>query len=392
MPSFPIQPVLKPSRQRQRGLVAASILLIVFSAIPEAFLPARAVLFRDVLKRNGLNRADYESNEQGYYQALLETNRHFGNLDGSTSNAVATHQKISVTRGGAFDQSPLVIPVADIREFILKPNVNTKAHEANWVTNSLGLCDSEYAYIKPENTLRIALLGDSIASGWGVNPQERFEELWEKQLNKKARQVGNSVEIWNFAVPGHAPGQRWRHFTKVGQNHTFDLAVYEATTSDPGWDARRLGHLLARGIGTDDPLYAEVLKRAEIRPSASPDENLRSLLPLSWTILQSVYESIVTECHQQGMPVAYVLIPRVGSNLTRAEIAALLARARSAGFDIVVDLSRTYDGYQPEELAIAPRDYHPNTTGHAMLAEGFERELHSWPALQDRMKTPRTAP
>ena len=386
MARFQRLPALNISLPQQRGLVAVSLLLVIFSIVPEAFLPARAVLLRDVLKRQGLNRADYESNERGYYQSLLESNRHFGNLDGAQANPGAARQKISATRGGAFDQSPLVMPVADIREFVLRPGQQTTAQGARWFTNALGLCDSEYPEEKSAKTIRIAMLGDSIACGWGVNPPERFEELWEKRLNQQAAGTGQSVEVWNFAVPGHA------QFETLGAATSFDLVVYEATTSDPGWDARRLAHLLARGVGQDDPIFAEVLKSSGVQPSASPDENTRSLLSFSWTILQSVYESIVRDCHSRGLPVAYVLIPRVGMNLSRAETLALLARAGSAGFDIVLDLTRTYDGHAAEELAIAPRDYHPNKLGHALLAEGLSKGLDAWPALQKRLETRGTAP
>lgn len=80
-----------------------------------------------------------------------------------------------------------------------------------------------------------------------------------------------------------------------------------------------------------------------------------------------------------------MLIPRVGSNLSRPEILALLKRARSAGFDYVADLSTVFNDYDPEELSLSPGDYHPNIRGHRILAEAWEHHLAQWPALLDRI-------
>ena len=61
-------------------IVLFSLVATSFSAIPEPLLPTEVIRFREVLKRTGLNRADYETNERGYYEALLETNRSLGSL------------------------------------------------------------------------------------------------------------------------------------------------------------------------------------------------------------------------------------------------------------------------------------------------------------------------
>jgi len=81
-----------------------------------------------------------------------------------------------------------------------------------------------------------------------------------------------------------------------------------------------------------------------------------------------------------------VLIPRVGANLGKFEKLALLKRARSAGFDYVVDLTDSYDDYRAEDLALAPGDYHPNPKGHAILADALTRSLAQWPDLRTRLE------
>ena len=368
-------------------IVLFSLVATSFSAIPEPLLPTEVIRFREVLKRTGLNRADYETNERGYYEALLETNRSLGSLaqtpNEPPSEVMNMHLAEVATRP--------VMNTNDIREYILKPSVATFAYGTRWETNSLGLRDREYPKDKPESTLRIALLGDSIACGWGVTRNERFEELWETRLNQETGD-GQSVEVWNFSVPGHSPGARWKHFETAGKDTEFDLMVYEATTSDPGWDAHRLAYLLTKGLGSDDPLYAETLKKTGVQATASRSENRDALLPWSWTIVEGVYQHIVESCHKRSLPVAFVLIPRVGANLSKAEKRALLAKAHSSGFDLVVDLSDVYDGQNQDELAIAPGDYHPNVLGHQLIAKSWADQLAQWPELQSRLKSSGKAP
>jgi hypothetical protein len=362
--------------------------LIAFSAIPEPFLPADAIRFRETLKRMGPNRADYESNERGYYEALLETNRSLGGLAPMPQEPT---QEVMQKHIADINSRPIK-DTNDIREYVLLPSVSTFAYSTQWETNSLGLRDREYPKTKPINTIRIAVLGDSITCGWGVRLEERFEDIWEENLNRIFETDGKTVEVWNFAAPGYSPGQRWKHFEIVGDGLDFDLVVYQATTSDPGWDARRMSHFLTKGIGADDPLYAETLKSAGFIAAASGTENRDALLPWSWTIVQGVYRRIVQECHDRKLPVAFVLIPKVGANLSKTEIRALLGKARSSGFDHVVDLSGLYDKMDAAKLAIAPGDYHPNSDGHKILAKAWETELAKWPALMNHIKTRGTAP
>jgi hypothetical protein len=108
--------------------------------------------------------------------------------------------------------------------------------------------------------------------------------------------------------------------------------------------------------------------------------------------VEGVYHHIVESCHKRGLPVAFVLIPRVGANLTKVEKKALLAMADSSGFDLVVDLSDVYDGQIEDDLAIAPGDYHPNVLGHQLIASRWADQLAQWPELQRRLKTSGKAP
>jgi hypothetical protein len=376
---------LRQLPNRSGSWACFALALIVLATIPEPFLPADVVRLRDVLQRSGLNRADYESMERGYYEDILDKARSVTSRAGEHGGDAPPPPN---NEHGPTEERP-ILPVNDIREYVLQPSVDRQAFDTHWVTNRLGLRDTDYPSEKGPGTTRIALLGDSIACGWGVTQAERFEEIWEANLCNQTRAAGQSVEVWNFATPGHSPGQRWKNFEIVGDGIPFDLVVYEGTTSDPGWDALRMSHFMARSVGLDEPLYASTLKAAGFVPNTNPRKNSAQLRNWSWTILQNVYGHIVESCHERGLPVAFVLIPRVGANLGKFEKMALLNRARKAGFDYVIDLSDTFHGcgYRDEDLAISEGDYHPNALGHSILAEAWTSSLAQWPDLNRHLES-----
>jgi hypothetical protein len=346
-------------------------------------------LFRlhDVLRRNQLNDSDYERMERGYYERILDTGRR---LDAAAELAPG-QRALARAQALPFDAGPLTLTVADLREFVLKPDLAIVRKGVTWSTNRLGMRDREYSDGKPAHTFRIALVGDSIAAGWGVNDGSAFEPLLENALDTRSRSAGGPwVEILNFAVPGHAPGQRWEHFRRVGWQLEPDMVIYEATLADPGWDERRLRGLLPRGLGWDAPQYADALRRAGAQPGGDFDSYKRALRYARWELLSNVYHAIAEECRERGVPSAWLLIPRVGKTAESEDRDRLLVLARSAQFSIVADFSDAFDGLDPERLRIDVNDYHPNAEGHELLARRLEEFFITRPELRSLWSAPAT--
>ena len=91
-----------------------------------------------------------------------------------------------------------------------------------------------------------------------------------------------------------------------------DLVICESTEADVGWDERRLRYVLARGQGFDSPLYREVLDSAGVEPGWSPDQYKHALQPYHREILAGVYRAMAADGRRTGVPIVWVLIPRVG--------------------------------------------------------------------------------
>lgn len=353
------------TRTYQGSLPLGAVLLLAIATIPADHLPRLAERARATLLDDQPNRGDRLAMEHGYYEPLSNLNRQLdrsSDWEGSWGAGSPTP--------APFGHGDLTLTVDDVRDYVLKPNLRTTHLNAHWSTNSIGMRDREYLPTKPSGTLRIALLGDSITTGWGVDDQLNFESLWERSLTdyQRERRRG-AVEILNYSVPGHAPGQRWEHFQRLGWSYQPDVLVYEATPADPGWDERRLRVLLTMGKGWDSPCYQSVLSAANALTADNPDQLKAKFKRYRWAMLEAVYRSIVRECRARGIQPAWFLIPRLGKDSDPSETARLIELAKQCGFDPVWDLSLVFASESSASLAIGPADYHPNARGHELLAQ-----------------------
>ena len=85
----------------------------------------------------------------------------------------------------------------------LKSNLRGQFQGQPLITNSRGLRDFEYSIQKPENTVRIVGIGDSLLFGWGVKMTDTSLKVLERKLNEELSTSGIKYEVLNFAVPGY---------------------------------------------------------------------------------------------------------------------------------------------------------------------------------------------
>ncbi|SIO30993.1 GDSL-like Lipase/Acylhydrolase family protein [Singulisphaera sp. GP187] len=356
--------------------IVATAAILAWGLAPGRLALGTPGRLRETLRNDQLSQADYEKMERGYYEQILDAGRKLGASDAVEPES-PRHNR-SQAKSVPFEGGPLAQGVDDLREFVLKPNLSVDHAGARWTTNALGMRDRPYESTKPPNTLRIAFVGDSIGAGWGVGDGQAFEAVLERQLDGRSKAGGGSaVEILNFAIPGHGPGQRWEHFKRVGWATEPDLVLFESTQADSGWDERRLRGLLPRGIGWDSPMYRDVLTRAHARPGGTIESYKQVLRPYREEFAAGVFRTAAADCRARGVPIVLVMVPRVGKTADQAEIQRLIALARDAGFTAIVDLSDTYNGIDPKSLAVGPNDYHPNAKGHAMLAQRLDAALQT---------------
>jgi hypothetical protein len=359
----------------------ATIAMLAFGLIPDGLAGGEPARLRASLSSGLFNRADASQIERGYYEQVINIGRRLNDLGDLPS--LRRQAGARGTFSAPVDSAPLVARVDDLREVALTPDHAVRRRGVEWRSNAQGMRDRDYSTRKPAGTFRIALVGDSIGVGWGVNVEDRFESILERQWDERSRRAGGpTVEIVNTAVPGHSPGQRWHHFGQVGWPMQPDLVICESTEADEGWDERRLRYVLSRGHGFDSPLYRDVLASAKVEPYWNPERYKRALQPIHGEILAGVYRAMAEDCRARDVPIIWVLVPRVGRPSDLAVRRALTEAAQAAGFTRVVDASDAYDGLDPASLAVEPDDFHPNPEGHRLLARRLDAILGELPELR----------
>jgi lysophospholipase L1-like esterase len=112
--------------------------------------------------------------------------------------------------------------------------------------NSHGMRDKEYGVEKPPNTFRIAVIGDSIALGFGVREIFTFSNQLEEILNRSFRTTnGVQFEVLNFGVTGYGFEQSAEMLRSRAIVFDPDVVIYAYTLNDPQEYSLEMGNLMA---------------------------------------------------------------------------------------------------------------------------------------------------
>jgi len=109
-----------------------------------------------------------------------------------------------------------------------------RPHTAGWVRdegeayvqyNSEGFHDQEHPQVKPENTLRIALLGDSFTEAVQVPQVQGIAAVIERELKNCPTLAGRDVEVMNFGVNGYGTDQELLTLREKVWNYSPDFVL-----------------------------------------------------------------------------------------------------------------------------------------------------------------------
>lgn len=133
---------------------------------------------------------------------------------------------------------PLFLPTGDRESFAeyhpllgwaMIPNATGAFFSREFSTtikiNSQGFRDEEFSLKKSENRTRIAVIGDSMVYGFGVENNETFSTILGKKLGEK-------YEVLNFGVSGYGTDQYYLLLNTTVLQYTPDVVVIEFYPND----------------------------------------------------------------------------------------------------------------------------------------------------------------
>lgn len=278
--------------------------------------------------------------------------------------------------------------------------------------NADGFRDIARERARSGDALRIGVLGDSIAFGYGVEVGDRFTEQLEAELRRLS---GRAVEVLNFGVAGYNAYNEAALFIGLLADYELDLVLVQFCVNDLNdptlhFDAQTrlaLGELPEAAFpnpatrGRVEPSRRAWLERCPLRlcgvllrafPKATePPDNAAQILSMAprdladaaeraW--LERRYASIAEAAAARGAGFGVVVFPfeaqleTAGDARLQREIRAL---ARSRGW-LVFDL---LPGFRAAAAGgpLFLDHWHPSARGHAVAAAALAAELARTPFL-----------
>jgi hypothetical protein len=262
----------------------------------------------------------------------------------------------------------------------LRPNL---ANVTDWKAtetpvNQFGYIGPNWSMIKPLNTRRVAVLGDSVPEGYGVNMDQGFIYLLADRLNAMSASQGGSqrFEFLNFSVSGYELTQMMD--VALRDSPQFHPDVYLVTLTElsvhRGWDSH-LVYLIKSGIDLRYEFLKDVARRANVQSTDSEAVLSAKLAPYRMEIISRSLLEMKRNADEEGAQFVVVLAP----TLEDADIAG----RRFAGIPEMlstinvgyIDLSDVFMHLLDKESVRQSRtDVHPNIEGHRMIADAlFDR-------------------
>lgn len=264
------------------------------------------------------------------------------------------------------------------RTYRFKPNLanlRIPSEPQGVTTNSFGMASPEITLKKPAGTRRIALFGDSMTQGWGNDQNSSYGRQFERLLN--AKNAGEKFEVLNFAVPAYqltqimdvAHEDAARFQPDVYLLGLTELAVFRT------WDTH-LVRLMELGIDLKYDFLRRTIARAGVSDAEDSMTMMDKLAPERMPVIRECLLQMKSDAERAGAKFVVALVPSLeDGQMSEKRLDEMPAVLGSLGIRFV-DLRDTFESTPDvSRFRINARDVHPNTQGHAMLAENLYRKV-----------------
>ena len=359
------------NRNQNLALTISSLLIITITGFPFAYtLIERAInINTQPIRYAELNKQDRELLHQGYYENIIVGNNF------STQIWELERQKPKDWGWGHSNVKAIKKKPNNIILLELKPNQNVFFKGARLKTNSFGLRDDEYNLDKPAKTLRIGILGGSIEMGAGVENDQIYENVLEKNLNNNPLFNNfEKIESLNFAFSDyHLPQNVGVTHQKV-EKYDLDILIYTAHSLEDDRSLLRLYKVFSNNKVINYEFINELMEKANVNKPITEEEFIKKLTPYKRDFVQWGLAEISQFCQNNEIIPVFVYVPDLKEETPQNEPIELINIAKKQGF-ITFNIHDVFDQFNKEELTIAPWDYHPNAKGHQLIAQRLFEEF-----------------
>lgn len=297
--------------------------------------------------------------------------------------------------------------------FALQPNQSSFTADQPVRTNARGLRGPLVAYPRTPGRIRVLVLGDSIAFGYGVGESQSVGA----RLGARLAARGVPAEVINSAVPSFNVEQEVAYLVTEGWRYRPDWVILAVCWNDindksgvrvtpEGWlatgegkpagGAVRLaqtpeGYALRNAIKRSRLLYAATEGLRGLRERRSPDDHSRfredilegrstPRVDRGWARMEKSLAELARQARDGGFRVLVVTFPMplaLEREYPRSSYPSRVHQLASASGLPWLDLAPTFrEAYRGHDSLFIPYDGdHPNARGHDRAAEAIVRVL-----------------
>ncbi|GJL61405.1 MAG: hypothetical protein NPIRA04_00590 [Nitrospirales bacterium] len=245
--------------------------------------------------------------------------------------------------------------------------------------NSVGWRDQEYDLEKPNDRIRIMMLGDSVTFGWGAPPEGITSNILESILNRDG--PPKQYEVLNTGIGNTNTAMQTAYFLNEGFRYNPDIVVLNYFINDAEPTPSRTQNVLVEHsyaavflAGRLDVFMRSYFDRGDW---LSYYRNLYAENQPGWVATQQAMRQLVEFCKEQDIHMMVVNYPELHqmSPYPFTQVTERIATL-AEGLDVpFLDLLPAVEHEEPHSLWVTPTDAHPNGKAGKLFARRLKKAL-----------------
>lgn len=256
-----------------------------------------------------------------------------------------------------------------------RPNTAARLMGVDVSINATGQRDRDFVVPKPEGTVRLLMLGDSLTFGWGVPQEKTVAKRLEALLNGTPGDV--RYEVVNAGVGNYNAGMSSRWMRAHGMALEPDFVIFNFSFNDAEPTPRRGGGGLAEWSYAwiyFSGRFGEVARRVvgghdwlAYYTGLYDDESE------GWRNAQEQIRLLADFCSERGLPLSLVNYPEL-HRLDPYPLVDVSNEVRGLSLSLALpylDLLDSVRNERPASLWVTPGDPHPNAYADELMARAI---------------------